>query len=74
LGSAIGSSSVRQSRGAVNEILIVQIASAVRGFHAHCVEILRGSARREKLFCGFMDFFEKKPLASAVLTTSWNWY
>jgi hypothetical protein len=57
LGSAIGSSSVCQSRGAVNEILIVQIASAVREFHAQRVEILRGSARREKLFCGFMGFF-----------------
>jgi hypothetical protein len=35
----------------------MQIASTVREFHAKRVEILRGSARREKLFCGFMGFF-----------------
>jgi hypothetical protein len=34
----------------------MQIARAVRGFHAQRVEILRGSARRGKLFCGFMGF------------------
>ena len=56
-GSAIGSGSVRQSRGAVNEILIGQIARAARGFHARCVKILHGLVRREELFCGFMGFF-----------------
>jgi hypothetical protein len=55
-GSAIGSDSVCQSRGAVNEILIVQIAKAKREFHARGVKILRGGVHCEKLFNGFMGF------------------
>jgi hypothetical protein len=47
-GSAIGSNSVRQSRGGVNEILIVQIARVKREFHALRGEILRGSVLRGK--------------------------
>jgi hypothetical protein len=39
--------SVRQSHGAVNEILALQIARAKRGFHARRVRIMRDLSRRE---------------------------
>jgi prepilin-type N-terminal cleavage/methylation domain-containing protein len=59
-------------RGTVNEILIVQIARAARGFHARCVKILRGLVGQENYFAVLLDFFEKEPMASAVLKIFWN--
>jgi hypothetical protein len=50
--------SVCQLRGGVNEILIVQIARAKRGFHARGVRILRSSVPPQKSsgnFIGISD-------------------
>jgi hypothetical protein len=59
--------SVRQSRGAVNEILIVQIAGDCVGFTRSAWKFCAIHFVAKDCVLILLDFCEKKPLASAVL-------
>jgi hypothetical protein len=65
-GSAIGSGSVCDARGAVNEILTGPKGGSAREFHARCVKISRIVPSRKCPRAIFIGILREKPVGIGV--------